>query len=200
MQTKTFDTTDTKNVNDFKTSIETATSIATYSGAALNGAAIATLGPSHGLGYYPAVTASSQASAYTNASTVVFTGYYQGQLVTRTATIGSANGGSTYIADGPMEGIPTQIVVAAQAATNGAFTFGWDGLAPPSITKPTSILHTDKITLKPFKRIVAQATGNVVVGYSDGTSDTIAMALGLAIDSDVRRIYSSTAVKITLYY
>lgn len=154
-----------------KTSIATAASIQTYSGAAINGAyataGVATPAPnSHtDVDQYPVATASSSAGSYTNASTIQFAGTYNGVAVTRTATVVGTDGNASFIADGPMRTV-TSIVVAAQANTSGAWTFGFTDLYMP-------IINGEKI---PFSFLRATGAGNIRVQHIGGYLETMAFA------------------------
>jgi len=107
--------------DSIKTSIATATSQQTYSGAALNGV----IG---GTAFVQprafTITISGPTSAFTNGSTVTVTGKnVLGTTLTRTITILNATSPATFSTDYAFTQI-AQIVVAAQADTTGALTFG----------------------------------------------------------------------------
>jgi len=189
-----FTTSQTADADGIKTSIATSTSAANYSGAALNGAMVTSnvayprFNSKLDVASYPTVTASNTVGAFVAASAVVFTGTYSGEAVTRTATLTSANGNETQFADGPMDSV-TSIAVAAQADTDGTFTFGFSGLVPT------------KNNVGQLKRwnFMAATSGNVVVGFSDGTSDTIAAVAGIVYPVAITRLYTTTAVTVTVF-
>lgn len=172
--------------NGIKTSIATAATQQTYSGVQLNGTNVCGAGYAN-LASWPTVKTSSQAGGYTAGSTVVFTGTYAGQAQTRTATIVSANGAETLLADGPLDiGSVTSIVVAAQPGTSGALEFGWSGVAPKFG--------------RPAWRIVARAAGAVHVANEQGEEDAeLILGAHVAHEAWVRRIYGDTAVDVTAY-
>lgn len=154
-----------------KTSIATSTSIATYTTTDLNGSSVtanvATASILAGMASYPVAVLSSQASAYTASSTIVWTGTYRGVAATSTGTIVGTGGGISVYGNAPLDTI-TSIVVAAQAATNGAFTFGWSGVA-----FTTSISNGVASKLQAFSSIMGLGTGDIVVEYGVGTRDTM---------------------------
>ncbi|HWA29129.1 MAG TPA: hypothetical protein VG734_25995 [Lacunisphaera sp.] len=175
--------------NGIKTSIASATSIQTYSGGALNGAMLAPLlGGFQRLGSFPSVTTSAQASAYTLNSTVTFTGPWRGQTVTRTATITNTGNAATYVADGPLDGAPTSITVAAQAATNGAFTFGWSGITPACTTGR-------------FREwsVVCTSAGNLHCECGSDNPDTVPLIAGQQYLASPTRIYPDSTGAYTIY-
>lgn len=197
----TFTTSDFADADAIKTTVSTSTSAASYSGAGLNGA-MANPGPAApefasktGYASYPSVTSSSTVGAFTAGSDIVFTGTYNGVAVTRTATLTAANGNETQVADGPMDTV-TQIDVEAQADTDGSFTFGFTDLAPSGDGSGAATGSAGRI--KQWW-VVAATAGNVHVGYSDGTSDTIPMQAGALIEAYPTRIYADTAVTVTVY-
>lgn len=175
-----------------KTSIASATTAQSYSGAALNGAmvtanvALPLLGTFTGIAGYPSVTTTAQASAYTLNSTVVFTGLWRGVTTTRTATITSTGAAAAYIADGPLDSV-TQIDVAAQAATNGAFTFGWSGIAPTCVSGRWKTWT-----------IVCTTAGNLVVTCGD-TVDTVPLIAAQQYLASPQRIFASSTGAYTIY-
>jgi len=174
--------------NALKTSIATALTVQTYTGGALNGTS--TVGTVNGeaksrLASWPSVTASAVVGAYTNGSTVTFTGTYGGQTVDRVATITATGGGATYIANGPLDlGSVTSIVVGAQADTDGALEFGWSGVGPRYGSQWLCIARED---------------GNLIVGYSNGESDTVPLADNGLHGAYVSRVYATTAIDFTAY-
>jgi hypothetical protein len=197
----TFTTAQTADADGIKTSVATATTAQNYSGAALNGALVTSnvayprFASKLGIASYPTVTSSSVVGAYTAASTIVFTGTYNGVAVTRTATLTQANGNETQFADGPMDSV-TSIAVAAQADTDGAFTFGFSGLCPAGDGAGTAAGTVGRIRQW---WVSAASTGNVHVGYSDGSDDTVPLIAGQMLEAYPVRIYADTAVTVTVY-
>ncbi len=169
-------------VDAIKTSIASATSVQTYS--TFNGTS--TVGVTQPrIVSWPSVSASSSAAAYVASSTVRFTGTYGGEAVVRTATIVGTDGNGTYIADGPLDvGSITSIVVAAQANTSGAFTFGWSGVGP---RKGKSWV------------VIAKEAGNLVQASSEGDNDTVPLGQYNAHYAFVARIYATTTIDLTAY-
>lgn len=175
-----------------KTSIATAASVQTYL-PTFNGVAGNTVGKSldasnvthTAFASYPTVTNTSATGSYVNASTVVFHGTYGREVVTRTATLTSADGGQTLLADGPLDmGSITKIVVAAQVDTAGAFTFGWRDICPK----------------KGFGWIVvAREAGTIRVENSDGDDDATTLAAHGMHLTPVSRIYSSVTIDLSVY-
>lgn len=194
-RTLTFTSSNMLDVDAIKTHLATVAAITAYSGAALNGVV-----PSTGLtlaGFseicqYPSVTCTNVAGAYVANSTVLFTGTYGGEAVVRTATITSTAGNGTYIADGPIDVAScTQIVIAAQANTNGDVSFGLTDMACPKKYGQ----------LVAFTGVRAASGGNVAVVYPGGYADTLVLA---AAESDYvlieRIVQASTNVGIRVYF
>lgn len=154
-----------------KTSIATAATAQTYSGAAINGAyaaaGIATPAPNDhtDVDQYPVAVASSSAGSYTNGSLILFIGTYNGLAVTRTATVSGTGGNASFIADGPMRTV-SEIRVGAQANASGAWTFGFTDLAMP-------IIGGMKY---PFTFLRATGAGNIRVQHVGGYLETMAFA------------------------
>jgi hypothetical protein len=175
-------------------SLATATSVGTFTGAALNGVVPTTgltLAGHSGIAQYPSITCSNSAGSYVANSTCVFTGTYGGEAVTRTATITSTAGNGTYIANGPIDvGSCTRIVLAAQADTSGAVSCGLTDLACPKINGQ----------LHPFIGVRAAAGGNVAVVYSGAWEDVLVLAAAESDDIQFDRIrQATTAVGIRVY-
>lgn len=198
MRTKAFATGDLVAATAIKTSIATVAAITTYSGAALNGAAVTAnvAAPAHGFAAYPTATATNSPGSYVNNSTIQFVGTYRGEAVTRTATCTSTAGNGTFTADGPVDTV-TSITVAAQTNTSGAWTFGFIDMVATSrsLSSPR----------KMFKKLVGAATGNIVVGYGVGSgavTDTIPTTAGqVHEDCTPDRIASaSTTAGFTGYF
>lgn len=178
--------------NAIKTSIATAASIQTYTGGALNGAHL-TPYPDSKTGYaqWPTATASSSAGSYINGSTIVFTGTYNGVVTTRTATVVGTDGNAVFMADGPLDGAVTSIVVGAQTNTGGAWTFGWDDLqCPYRINK-----------LEAWREVRAGSSANIAVVLPDGSVEVLPCVPGEHQPIMVHRIRRAltTATPITLY-
>jgi hypothetical protein len=199
--TKSFTAAALVDADAIKTSIATSLTAVAYSGAQLNGASASegTATPAHGMAAYPTAALSSQTGAYTNGSTITWTGSYRGKTVTRTGTITNANGGQTVTGDGPLETC-TSVTVAAQAATNGLLEFGWNDAVPPGVLTPQLPLSTNQNDLRTWLKIVATSTGNIRVGYAGGREDTVPMVAGQELNSAVTRIYaSSTTANMTVH-
>jgi len=155
-----------------KTSIATAVTDQTYTGAALNGA-MATPGPAFTKMHRLSVTTAANAGTYIVGSEINFTCTDQhGNVRTLTATIGDADGGEVLDAvdeDGNDAGAMTvtTIVADAQNDVNGAFQFG----------------VTDVVFDQPARAIRGGAAGNIMVEFEgdliEGTmvwADTWAVA------------------------
>jgi hypothetical protein len=156
-----------------KTSIQTAVTAQTYSGAALNGSDVATgtatPAPSGltNVAQYPTVTCSNNAGVFTLNSAVTFTGTYGGKTVIRTATITSTAGNGTYVADGPVNTV-TSVTVAAQATTGGTISLGWNDVACPERGS----------CQEPFRLLRPTSTGNCVVVCASQDAATIPLVSG----------------------
>lgn len=175
-----------------KESIATDTSAATYSGVDLDGTStVGVVGTQtfERLASWPTVSASSAAGAYTDASEVVFTGTWGGEIVTRTATIVGTDGNATFIADGPLDlGSVTSIAVDAQADTDGAFTFGWSGVGPRKGRSWVLIARE------------AVAAGALDVEFSNGQQDpNLSLASGELLGAYVQRVLATTTVDFTAH-
>ncbi len=167
-----------------KTTISSATTAQSYSGAALNGTNVCGGGKT-GLASWPSVTSSSTVGAFNAGSAITFTGTYDGAAVTRTALLTAANGNETVLADGPLDiGSVTVITVAAQADTDGSFTFGWSGIAPQASRQSW--------------RVVVREAGSIVVA-NGGEQDTVLLPIHGAHEAWVRRIYANTTIDVTVY-
>lgn len=188
LRSKTFDASAGAFVDDngIKTSIATAATIQTYvtfNGTSTLGKAVT--GTHDSFASWPTVKNSSATASYVNASTIVFTGTYGGVVTTRTATLTSADGGATVLADGPLDhGSITKIVVAAQVDTAGAFEFGWTGVAPK----------------KGYAwAMVAREAGTYHVEHRDGGVDYIALPAHGEHFAFVSRIFGDVTVDATVY-
>lgn len=203
----TFAAADLKDDDGIKTTIATAATAQSYSGAALNGTTVAAnvayprpaatdwddATGRQGVVSWPSATASSNAGSYVDASTVTFTGTYNGEAVTRTATVSGTDGGATYVADGPMDTV-TQIDVEPQVNTGGAWTFGWSGLGPEK--RQTDGAGTGSYRLW---TVLAREDGNLHTADFRGEDDTTPLLDGNAHFAHVTRIYADTAIQITIY-
>lgn len=120
-RTKTYLTTaDFKDVDALKTSVATSTSVATYSGGALNGAiGTATMDPPRGV----SITTASHSGSYNTGAAIVVTGTYGGQVVSESISLTQANGGETVYGSQPFDAV-TSIAVPAQTDALGSFQFG----------------------------------------------------------------------------
>lgn len=173
-----------------KTSIATAVTPQTYSGAALNGASvtanIATPAPSSQVrvAQFPIAVAATNGGSYIAGSLITFTGTYGGVAVVRTATVVGTGGNATFVADGPLDTC-SSITVAAQTNVSGAWTFGWDDIACPG---PDSMVT-------PFRWITATSTGNVKITCGDGNIDTVTALTAVypPVFQEIRRVWFSDA-------
>lgn len=156
-----------------KTSIATAAAAAAYSGVALDGAyasaGVATAAPNGHIDVdqYPVATAAANAGSYVAGSKILFTGSYNGLVVTRTATVVGANGGAAFIADGPLRTV-TGISVEAQANAGGAWTFGFTDLHMP---------YFDGLPY-PFTFLRGAGAGNIRVEHVGDYLETMVFAAG----------------------
>jgi hypothetical protein len=193
----TFTAANVPQLNGIKTSIATAATVQTYTGAALNGASATPL-PDSKTGYaqWPAATATSSAGAYANGSTIVFTGTYHGATVMRTATVSGTGGNATFIADGPVDGAITSIVVGAQASTAGAWTFGFVDLECPVIG-----IGDGKFKKRPWRRCRGSTAANIGFVRNDGTADYVPCIAGEQHPFEMVRLKTSTTTVtlVTLY-
>lgn len=186
--------------NGIKTSIATAATQQTYT--SFNGSS--TVGKT-GMQFasWPTVKASSATASYVAGSSIVFTGTYQGATKQRTALLTSADGGETVVADGPLDhGSITSIVVAAQVDTAGALEFGWKDIAPKLAGYSTTGVGSKGLVLQDPEGtwiLVARAAGNVHVGMDGGVDETLALPIHGIHYAYVTRVYSDTAVLITIY-
>jgi hypothetical protein len=159
--------------NAIKTSIATATTIQTYSGADLNGSdvatGVATPAPSGltNVAQYPIVVCSNSVGAFTLNSTVTFVGTYGGEAVSRVATITSTAGNGTYVANGPVDKV-TSVTVAAQATAGGTITLGWNDIACPKRAT----------CLEPFRVLRPTSTGNCVITCASLDDATLPLISG----------------------
>jgi hypothetical protein len=172
-----------------KTSVATSDAVASYSGTDLDGADvgadnIARPTPSGhtGVAQYPIAASAAHTGSYVVASAITFTGTYGGVSAVRTATVGSADGNETLIADGPLDTV-SQIDVAAQADALGAWTFGFDDVACKG---------PDSCVL-PFRELAPTSTGAVKITCGGGDVDTVAglAATSLPLKLEVRRVHFS---------
>jgi hypothetical protein len=193
-RTLTFSSTNMLDVDALVTSIATAASITTFSGAGLNGVVPTTgltLAGHSGIAQYPSITCSNSVGSFVLNSTCVFTATYGGEAVTRTATITSTAGNGTYIANGPIDvGSCTKAVLAAQVNTSGTVSLGLTDLACPKVNGAQS----------PICSIRAAAAGNVAVVYYGGFEEVIALDTYEREDLKVYRIrQATTTVGIRVY-
>lgn len=189
---------DLLDVDAYVTSLATKITADTLNGAELNGVLVTAnvgLPPKTGIAFWPSVSTSSQSGAYVAASVITFTGTYAGAAVTRTATLTQVNGAETRIADGPLETL-TQIDMAAQAATNGAFTFGFSGVGPVLLAGGTAY---KKWLVKSYADASAADTGTLHVAYPDGTTDSVELAKGAQLEAAPSRIYADSTGNYTIY-
>lgn len=179
------------------TSIATKTTADNLTGAELTGAVVTAnvgLGPKTGMSFWPTATLSSTVGAFVAASVITWTGTYNGAAITRTATIASADGNATLFASGPMDSV-TSIDIAAQADTDGTFTFGFSGVSPGlnavGAYKPWKVVS--------YADAANADTAALVVGYSDGSIDTVELPKGGELFASPVRIYGTTTAPITIY-
>jgi hypothetical protein len=185
-------------LDGFVTTLSTITSADVLTGAELNGALVVAnvgLPPKPGIAFWPSVTSSSTTGAFVAGSDIVFTGTYNGQVVTRTSTLTAANGNETIIADGPLETL-TRIDIEAQADTDGSFTFGFSGIGPVLLAGGTSY---KKWLVKSYADASAADTAALHVAYADGTTDTVELAKGAQLEAAPVRIYGDSTGNYTVY-
>jgi hypothetical protein len=155
-----------------KTSIATSTSVATYTGGAINGALAANQAP---LAWTLTVTTSTHASTYNTVDPIVITGLdVEGNTITESLTLTAANGNETVSGTKAFSKV-TQIVVPAQTDALGTFKFG-----------------VKDLVLVGCRQIRCTAGAILKVGFEDGTTDTWPAALdGERFDVDVKKIFST---------
>lgn len=177
--------------NAIKTSVATVAAATTYSGGALNGTSTVGVVSSPStqtferLVSWPTVTAASNAGSYVNGSTIVFTGTYNGDVTTRTATVVGTDGNATFTADGPLDlGSVTSIAVGAQTNTGGHFEFGWTDIGPRRGSAWV---------------LFAREAGDLVVGYADSQFDTVTLPQHGSNGALVTRVYAATSIDFTAY-
>lgn len=169
-------------------SVATSTSPVAFNGAGLNGSIGAAA-----ISLPQSVTATTSASAATYATgsthVITVTGTdWSGAVITGTITLTLAGGGETVAAvdtNGKILGFAavTSIGVPAQFGTGGAFTFGVRDVV------------VDELTLD----IRAGSAGNLVLGYNDGSMDTVPAQLAEHLWYQARIVFAaSTAYPITI--
>lgn len=188
-RTKTIAAADLADPNAIKTSIATAATAQSYSGAALNGASVTddVAAPDHGFAAYPTAALSNNAGSYVDGSEITWTGTYQGEAVTRTGTIEGTDGGITVTGDGPLDTCDG-VDVEAQANTGGALEFGW-----------VDVVTTTQAGEPSRKRqfaVIAGTAGNVHVEHADGSSDIAPLVAGAALGGPLpvfpRRVFAAS--------
>jgi hypothetical protein len=190
----TFTVANIADLDAIKTTIATAASSQAYTGAALNGASTTPL-PDSKTGYaqWPCATASSSAGSYVNGSTIIFTATYKGVAVTRTATVSGTDGGAKFVADGPVDGAVTNVVVGAQTNTSGAWTFGFCDLE--------CVRRGASAQQEPWRNERGGSAGNI--GYYDngGTTQILPCIEGEHHGVQIARLNTdtTTVTSITLY-
>ncbi len=168
-----------------KLSIATVVGVATYTAVNLDGLiGDDAMSPARTL----TVVTSASVGAYVLASTMVVTGTdAAGRVLTETFTIGNADGGETLVGTKAFASV-TGIVIQAQANTAGTFKFG----------------VRDVVCAKAPYMVRASAAGNLHVGYSDGTQDTIpALNAKEYLEFAPTKIYgdvTTTVVGMTLFF
>lgn len=178
------------------TSVATAATAQSYTGAALNGADV---GADHiarptpsgftGVAQYPIAVAATHAASYVDGSLITFTGTYGGVAVVRTATVVGTGGNATFVADGPLDTC-SAVNVAAQVDALGAWTFGWDDVACPG----------PEACPVPFRELAATSSGAVMITCGSGDVDTISSltATSLPLWLEVRRVlFTNGATTLT---
>ncbi len=181
--------------NAIKTSIATQATAFSYSGAALDGAAVGAdhiarpVPNSHtGLAQYPVVTASAAAGSYVNGSTITFTGTYGGEAATSVATVVGTDGAAAFIGSSPLETV-SAVAGEAQANAGGQFEFGFTDLAARK--------YLNKVV--PWQELRGYAAGAIACVYSGG-EDLLPVAEGEHHDVKPIRIrQATTTVGFTLY-
>ncbi len=170
--------------NAIKTSIATVAAPVTYTGVQINGAiGPATMNPARLI----SVTSSASGGSYT-ATAITITGTNaSGAAQTDTLTL-TATGGNETIVSTKAFATVTSIAILAMTNTSGAFTFG----------------VRDVLCPRPPNRVRVGTTGNLKVGYPDGTTDTIVSILaGETLFIRPSRIYAdsaTTATNVTLIF
>lgn len=153
----------------------------------------------HGMAWTPTVKASASVGTYNTSDPVVFVGKYRGQTVSRSVVISDEDGGATFEADGPLEGVPTSVTIPAQSDGNGSLDLGWKDALPESRSFQVTPATTEhQAALRTWRKIVATAEGNVHVAYR-GIEDTVPLNDGQELDARVDRLFSDTAVGVTVY-
>lgn len=175
---------DIDDVDAIKTAIATSTSVASYSGAALNGA----LGASTKM-HRLSVTTSAVAACYNTTDPIEFTCYDQfGHARTLYVTLTQAGGNETVeatLADGSDAGslYTEQIDVPAQLKATGQFEFG----------------VTDVVFDEPARQLRCGSAGDIVVEYeqlydgSTAVSDTLSGVEGERHDVYAKKILDAAA-------
>jgi hypothetical protein len=179
------------------TSTATAITAQTYTGATLNGTTvdgtthIATPAPSSKtkVAQYPIAVAANHAGSYVVGSKIKFYGKYGGVDVIRTATVVGTDGNATFVADGPLNSC-SKVTIEAQTDALGAWTLGWNDIACPC---PTG-------DLQPFRKLIATSSGDLMVQFGDGSTDTLKSLTATSAAEDieiVRLVFSNAATTIT---
>jgi len=184
-------------VDAYVDGVATDTSPAVLSGEDLDGTLVTDdIGqpPKAGIAFWPSVTSSSAAGAFTALSEIVFTGTYNGATVARTAVLTDGDGNETIIADGPLETL-VSIAIEAQADTDGTFDFGFSGVGP----KLDAVGSPKRWELVSNAAAAAADTATAHVIYQDGTEDTVLLAKGAALKAAPVRVFADTAPAITIY-
>lgn len=180
-------------VDAIKTSIATALTEQTYTGAAINGALAA------GIRFpqVPTVTTSAAPATYNTADAIVFTGTDEdGNAVTASVTLTNAGGNETVQAAaglGATRGMATvtKIVVPAMLQLGGALEFGVGDL----------VLFAAGTKGLPAWRLRAGGAGNIICCDQDGNADTLpAVGAGESWEVLAARVVAvgTTALPVTI--
>jgi hypothetical protein len=169
-----------------KTSVATAATPITYSGAGFNGALGAgpiTLDPPR----YISVTNTSAVGTYKYGASypIVITGTRCGVAVTESLLLTTANGNETIVGDQPFDTL-VSIAIPAQNDTSGAWTFGVHGLACRATGGESPQIH-------PYRRIKANVSGgNAKIGFGGSYTDILPLVVGSVEEVLVSRVYGTS--------
>lgn len=172
-------------IDAIKLSIATVAGAAAYSGAGINGViGLTSMVPARTV----TVTAATSPGSYVAASTITFTGTDAAdRVITEVLALVGTGGNETLIGTKGFKTV-TAIDIQAQVDTSGAFSFG----------------VRDILCDKAPYMIRATAAGDLKVGYSDGSTDTIpAMAAKEYITFAPAKVFgdsATTVVGMTLFF